>query len=327
MESRRIATTEGRLRRLSEELREVGLDFLVAGQPAVLLEELDYALRPPVHERRVPSYGSIVAPTTAPEDWSGPTGLVVERRPTVEFGDAQVRRFADGISSFAIRAGGGVDELVVFDRSAGSERDLVILAAATGGHIVQRHPSGVVRVVGGAGVVRQDLLGWHHEAPFDSWLDDVPGCRTGDTLTVLGRLLDFAVHDLGARGIGALLVLHPTGDLAIAHEQRLPIPPALRIDRPFDLAPLRHAMAQADGATVFDRTGTLRQMGVRLVPSQSAELAVLPIGGTRHTSARRYSYDDPESVVIAVSEDGPVTILRAGELVARSPEDRTATVD
>ena len=151
-----------------------------------------------------------------------------------------------------------------------------------------------------------------------AWLDAVPGCRQGDRLTVLGRLLDFAVHDLGSRGIGALIVVHPTGELAVAHEQRLPIPPALRIDRPFDLAPLRHAIAQTDGATVFDRDGNLRQMGIRLVPSREAETAVRPIGGTRHTSARRYSYDDPDAVVIAVSEDGPVTVIRAGEPVART---------
>lgn len=314
--------TEGRLRRLVEELEEEGMGFLVDGpHPVALLEELDYALRPPVHERRIPSYGAILDPSATPESWTRVTELRADRLPTHAFGDAQVRRFADGISSWAVRTGTGVDELVVFDRSAGSERDLVIVASASGGMVVQRHPSGVVRVVGPAGVVRRDLTGWHHEPPLESWVDAVPGCTTDGAPTVLGRLLDFAVHDLGAIGIGALLLFHPTGDLAIAHEQRLPIPPELRIDRPQALAPLRHALAQADGATVFDHTGVLRQMGVRLVPTPAAEAAVRPMGGTRHTSARRYSYDDPESVVIVVSEDGPVTILRAGERIGRSPTE------
>ena len=321
MESSRTAPTEGRLRRLAEELVEEGMGFLFNGQPAMLLEELDYALRPPVHERRVPSYGAILGPSVPPESWTMETELRADRLPTVSFGDAQVRRFADGISSWAVRSTTGVDELVVFDRSAGSERDLVILASASGGTVIQRHPSGVVRVVGPTGVVRHDLTGWHHEAPLETWLDAVPGCTRADGLTVLGRLLDFAVHDLGARGTGALLVLHPTGDLAIAHEQRLPVPPELHIDRPPALAPLRHALAQTDGATVFDHQGILRQMGVRLVPSRAAEAAVRPMGGTRHTSAKRYSYDDPESVVIVVSEDGPVTILQAGERIGRSPTD------
>lgn len=317
MESRRTAATEGRLRRLAEELTEEGMAFLLDGASAVLLEELDYALRPPVHERRIPSYGSILGATAPPEAWTPATELNADRLPTDAFGDAQVRRFADGISSWAVRTDAGVDELVVFDRSAGSERDLVILASATGGIVVQRHPNGVVRVVGPAGVVRHDITGWHHEAPLVDWIETVCGRSNGPT--VLGRLLDFAVHDLGARGIGALLVLHPTGDLAFAHEQRLPVPPELHIDRPPALAPLRHALAQTDGATVFDHHGVLRQMGVRLIPSQAAELAVRPMGGTRHTSARRYSFDDPDAIVIVVSEDGPVTILQAGERIGRSP--------
>jgi hypothetical protein len=320
MESARRPPTEGRLRRLGEELDEEGLGFLVAGDPTMLLEELDYALRPPVHERRIPSYGSIIAPTSDPEEWTTDTELIAERRTTVAYRDSQIRRFADGISSWAIRSLGGVDELVVFDRSAGSERDLVILASASGGVIVQRHPSGVVRVVGPDGVVRRDVVGWHHEPPFDMWLDDVPGCRRDGEITVLGRLLDFAVHDLGARGVGATLILHPTGDLRFAHEQRLPAPPELRIDIPHDLAPLRHALAQTDGATVFDRTGTLRQMGVHLVPSRTAEAEVGPVRGTRHTSAFRYSHDDPDAVVVVVSEDGPVTVVRAGALIGRTAE-------
>ncbi len=38
----------------------------------------------------------------------------------------------------------------------------------------------------------------------------------------------------------------------------------------------------------------------------------------RHTSARRYSYDDPQATVIVVSEDGPVTVLRNGRLLGSS---------
>jgi DNA integrity scanning protein DisA with diadenylate cyclase activity len=102
-------------------------------------------------------------------------------------------------------------------------------------------------------------------------------------------------------------------------EARLPLPPFLEIRRPLALAPLRHALAQVDGAAVFDATGTLRQLGVRLVPSPDAEESVEGYRGMRHTAARRYSYDDPLATVIVVSEDGPVTVLRNGELLGASP--------
>ena len=37
--------------------------------------------------------------------------------------------------------------------------------------------------------------------------------------------------------------------------------------------------------------------------------------GMRHTSALRYSHDDPEAIVIVVSEAGPVTIMLRGRAI------------
>src|SRR5207248_11354773 len=83
-------------------------------------------------------------------------------------------------------------------------------------------------------------------------------------------------------------------------------------------APPRHPLPQVDGAAVFDADGVLRQLGVRLVRSNQAEEPVEPIGGTRHTSARRYSHDDPLATIIAISDDGPVSVFRNGEVLANS---------
>ena len=47
-------------------------------------------------------------------------------------------------------------------------------------------------------------------------------------------------------------------------------------------------------------------------------MTIAPFRGTRHTSARRYSADDPGATVIVVSEDGPVTVMRAGHLLGAS---------
>lgn len=41
-------------------------------------------------------------------------------------------------------------------------------------------------------------------------------------------------------------------------------------------------------------------------------------GGTRHTSALRYSYDDPRATLIVISEDGPVSVMRAGKRLGQS---------
>jgi DNA integrity scanning protein DisA with diadenylate cyclase activity len=137
-------------------------------------------------------------------------------------------------------------------------------------------------------------------------------------VAVVRALLEFAVHDLGSRGIGALLIYRPNGDPGPPVEARLPFPPPLQIRRPTGLAPLRHALAQIDGAAVFDAEGVLRELGVRLVPSAAAEAEVDGYRGMRHTSGRRYSYDDPTATIIVVSEDGPVSVLRKGQVLGTS---------
>jgi hypothetical protein len=316
------ATSGRRLGRLVEELAEHGLD-LDGSAPwhDLAVRELDYALRPHVHERRVPTYGSLVEPTTPMDVWEGETLLNIDRRPLGPTPMADARAYADGIVSWLIRRVDGQDEWVVLDRPAGSERDVVVLAHALGAVAVQRHPSGVVRLAGDFGVYRWDGLDWHHEPPVGTWLDTVRACVAHGDRVVLQTLLEFAVHDLGARGIGAILVYGPDERLLERHEHRLAVPPPLRVTLPFDLAPLRHALTQVDGATFFDDEGVLRRIGVRLVPSAEAEGAVDALGGTRHTSGRRYSWDDRGAIVIVVSEDGPVSVLRGGRVLGESPHE------
>jgi hypothetical protein len=310
----------GRLRRLAEELEEAGLPSQDGDAfRAILIEEIDHALRPPVHERRVASGGTIVEPASDPGTWETGTDLGISRGPLDQQPLMAARRFADGLSSWLMRRTDGTNEWMVFDRPAGSERDLVVLADVLGATIVQRHPAGSVRVVGDFGVLRSDGLRWHHEPPVRAWIDAVTASPDHGNPEVLEAMLEFAVHDLGSRGIGSLLIYRPDAEPGPHVEERLPTPPPLRIRTAAHLAPLRHALAQIDGAAVFDTDGVLRRLGVRLVPSNTAEESVEPFGGTRHTSARRYSYDDPLATVIAVSEDGPVSVLRNGAVLGRSP--------
>ncbi|HEY3144497.1 MAG TPA: diadenylate cyclase [Acidimicrobiales bacterium] len=309
----------GRLRRLAEELDESGLHLdATEDLHDMLLEEIDLALRPPVHERRVASSGTILEPLSDPATWGPGTQLDITLKSVGQQPLPAARRFADGLSSWLLRRTDGTTEWLVFDRPAGSERDLVVLANVLDATIVQRHPAGSVRVVGQFGVLRWEGFSWHHEPPVGSWMDTVTACSVHGDRAVLEALLEFAVHDLGSMGIGALLIYRPNGQPGPAVDERLPAPPPLRILRPAHLAPLRHALAQVDGATIFDSEGVLRQLGVRLVPTPAAEEMVEALGGTRHTSGRRYSHDDPLATVIAVSEDGPVSVLRNGELLGRS---------
>ncbi len=317
----------GRLRRLAEELEENGLRLDrsdVAGQ--MVLEEINQALRPPVHERRIASSGAIVEPGSDPSLWASGTQLAITRGELGQQPLPAARLFADGLSSWLLRRADGTNEWVVFDRPAGSERDLVVMAGVFDATIIQRHPAGTVRVVGPSGVHRWQGINWHHEPPVAAWLEALTADSAEADPAVLKAMLVFAVHDLGSLGIGALLVYRPDSEPGPPVEQRLPEPPPLRVRQASHLAPLRHALAQIDGAAIFDREGILRQLGVRLVPSKCSERTVDALGGTRHTSGRRYSYDDQLATVIAVSEDGPVSVFRSGSVLGTS-HDGTRYLD
>jgi hypothetical protein len=276
------------------------------------VEEIDHALRPPVHERRVSSGGTVLDPLSDPATWAAGTQLEIFRKPLGLQPLPAARRFADGLSSWVLRRTDGPSEWLIYDRPAGSERDLVVMAQVLQATVVQRHPSGSVRVVGDFGVLRWEGISWHLEPPVSSWVDAVIDGEASGDHAVIEAMLEFAVHDLGSMGIGSLLIYRPQPTAGPPVEERLPTPPPLQVRRAVHLAPLRHALAQVDGAAIFDAQGVLRRLGVRLVPTKAAETTVEALGGTRHTSARRYSYDDPLATVIVVSEDGPVSVLRNG---------------
>ena len=131
------------LRWLAEELDETGLT--IEGSEAfrtLLLEEIDHALRPEVHEGRVVSSGTILDPRSDPSGWERGTQLAITRGPVDRRPLSVARLFADGLSSFLLRRSDGVDEWMVFDRPAGSERDLVVLAELFDAHDRATPPGG-----------------------------------------------------------------------------------------------------------------------------------------------------------------------------------------
>src|ERR1700681_2036292 len=93
-----------RLRRLAEELDESGLQ-LEASEAfrEMLVEEIDHALRPDVHERWVASSGAILEPGSDPAGWTSGLQLEFTRGPVTQQPLLAARRFADGRSSWLLR--------------------------------------------------------------------------------------------------------------------------------------------------------------------------------------------------------------------------------
>jgi Probable sensor domain DACNK/DisA bacterial checkpoint controller nucleotide-binding len=319
----------GRLQRLADELNEEALPALDgASDPVIALVELAYALRPHLHEGRVPSYGVLLPPGPIADVVSASAALhtSVDLIGAHDLDLKFARRFADGVTSFGVRTDDAVDQLACFDRNMSDEHDLVGLQAAIGGLIIQRHPAGEVRVFGPAGVVRWNGTGWHHDVPMDAWIARLSSVAPDLPVGGVRPLLRFAIHKLGGHRIGATLIWRPTPHAVPPHrhESLIHNAPPLRVGKVGEEAALAHALSQTDGAAVFDGTATLTALGIRLAPSSVAEQSISPIGGMRHTSALRYSHDDPHSIVIVVSESGPVTLMHAGRAITEAdPADET----
>jgi hypothetical protein len=365
-----------RLARLRAELVDELVPLPIDGPAGpALLAELDYALHPPIHEGRIPTYGAVVtlAPTAEAtsagvaadahgatatgEGCACPADLVwrlprsAAARPATRPGHLGVvdghagaattvagvarlgdrldptmqRTAADGRATFLWRTPDRPDGLVTLARGHEFEADLVELREQFGDVVVvQRDRDGRVRAVTSEGVIIWNLVEWVFKPVARRHLRPLLRLLPGIDTSVLAALFDLCVHWLSAAGVGATLVWWldddgvddgsgPTGlDRSTAH-------PACSLS----VADRRHhpallsLLSQMDRAAVVRRDGELIEVGVGLVASAEALERIAPAGGTRHSSARRYAYDQPRSVVFVVSSDGPVTVFSDGASAAQ----------
>ena len=289
--------------------------------PAV--EELDYALRPPSTSAGCRASGRSSSRPPAPTHWEDADAAA--SRPAGRSGDADLDAARGcsptGSSSWLIRRTDG-------RRRVGRVRPPGRLRARPrrAGRGAGRHRScsatrpGRSRVVGD---VRRAALGRPTLAPRAAGLDVDRRRRRrardhGDR-EVLETLLEFAVHDLGARGIGAMLVYRPDDDPTPAFELRLPTPPPLDITPPVGPgAPAPRARPDRRRRRVRRRRHPPRARRAPGAERRGRDRSSRASAACATRPGRRYSFDDPAATVIVVSEDGPVTVLRNGEVLGAS---------
>ncbi|MDQ3739217.1 MAG: DNA integrity scanning protein DisA nucleotide-binding domain protein [Actinomycetota bacterium] len=305
------------LRRLEEELDEDGVPMPEEEDVRrLLIEELLAVRRPPVHERRRPFYGSFVVPPGRSLLVSGDLADLVDLD---GFDLERSRRFADGRSTFLVRLPGGERALACFRRSVQYEADLVEIQEATGAAIAQRSTLGAARLFVSEGVVEWNGNHWRHRPTAAAQLWSVTRVAPGASHDVIEGVLDLCVHWLspGQTGGTVVLVLAPSAELrgGVDYADSFPCPP-VSVRRRQHFPAFLAAMAQTDLAVVLDADGTARRMGVGLRSSVEADRLISDARGMRHRSARRFSFDHPETLVFVVSEDGPVTVFSDGAAVA-----------
>jgi len=165
----------------------------------LVLDELEYARRPPLFERRAPIYGSIVVPDDRSLIESGELVDLIEL-------DAQpldvARRFADGRSTYLVRQPDRPLLLACFRRSVQYEADLVEIQADLGAIIVQRIAMGVTRAFTETGAEEWAGYRWTNRPNTRSQHEALQPLLPGVDKPVLAGLLELAVHWLSPSRVG-----------------------------------------------------------------------------------------------------------------------------
>jgi DisA bacterial checkpoint controller nucleotide-binding len=302
-------------RRLHSEMVDDGV-VVEAEEPVLhlVLEELEYARRPPLFERRAPIYGSIVLP----DDRSLiESGELVDVIPLDGMPLDVARRFADGRSTYLVRQPDRPLQLACFRRSVQYEADLVEIQADIGAIIVQRTAmAGVTRAFTDTGALEWAGYRWTNRPNARSQHEALQPFLPGVDKPVLAGVLELAVHWLSPARVGATLVLpgdHGEAGLDLEHSV---VPPALAVTTRYHYPALFAALMQTDLATIVAADGAVLRLAVGLRASPEAGSSVDHERGMRHRSAARYTFDQPGALAVVVSEDGPVTVFLHGHALS-----------
>jgi len=282
--------------------------------------ELARCFDPFIFEQAIRPYGAIVAREMPHLARLGRIVNTAGLTPDV------VRSLADGQSTFVLVVKDEPLQLLLTDERIDTEQDYASHAAWVDGLIICNNAEGTVRIVTVSSVTVVQGRRWIAKDLVFEAAEDIMEVVPASDGEVVRRLLEVTHHRLSPHRIGATLLYlledppRPTKrrDEGISLEM-LGVSVLNEAEEPV----LLHQVRYRDGAVLIDRGGRLLASNVILRPTKVSEQAVPPMGGTRHTSAARHTYDCPDVLAFVVSIDGPVTVfsdgLRIAQLRATTP--------
>jgi DNA integrity scanning protein DisA with diadenylate cyclase activity len=326
------ASSERRLqrqRRLIAELDDEAVDLQIAGDhPAfpVIIDEISYARQSPVHEGRRSPYGALVVDNVERLAALADAGGQLLSRAVIDLcgiePDARdlnhIRKMCNGLTTFLVRSPRGPEALFELNLVADEQRLAQLISPDI--RVVQRGPDGVVKVF----VLSRVYVFEHDEWRAKVYSSDAAAklerifFPNGPDRMVdrLSDLLSLCLHTLSSRHIGSTFVWFPDPErppLLTPQEDWGRVPSArLFVGRPHHMEPIATLLAAIDGACVVKSSGEIERIETKLAPTSKAMDLISAEGGLRHTTAKRYSFDDPNCIVFVVSHDGPVTVYSDG---------------
>ena len=271
-----------------------------------IAEEVEHALYPPKHEQKVTGYGSIVV--TKP--LSAKIASLDVRNLSAEI----ARQLADGVSTFSV-VHKKLVRIMLRTASCVEELDLIELHRETKGILIHRNHHGVVRVFKDDAIYIHESGVWMTRPYARSILAKVENAVPQADSWKMDRILQFAFHVLSPWNVGATLVWW-INERKRAPKVGLDISASgMYATDKGHYGALRSILRQYDGALLISPNGQVQSIGYHLKYTKKAEKFIKQVRGTRHTSAKRYSFDQASAVVFVVSEDGPVSVFSDGAKV------------
>ncbi|HZI11584.1 MAG TPA: diadenylate cyclase [Myxococcus sp.] len=288
-------------------LNNVQLPDLPKNLKRTFFEELHRSLKPHIHEGRVPPF--CVALLKKPKLLKQASKVVPVTPEELE----SIAKLANGSRALVAYTSRKKIFLLAFKRDITPESELVKLSSANSAVIIRRTSDNETRIYNNGAVTIHKDRNWLFKESSKSAVDLVMQQAPMANRQVLEKILDYAHHVLNPRRIGATLIWN-LRESSIEGGQ--PIGMDLSIMRAVDQYLLTEFLAQTDGATSIRFDGSIESSGIHLIYSDKSRSIIQEVGGTRHTSARRFSYDHPESIAVVVSSDGPVSVFSDGIKVA-----------
>lgn len=280
---------------------------------STIVDEVEYAVYPPKHEQKIPTYGSIIV---AKHLLQG-TDFLDVRKLSVE----TVRQLADGVSTFAIVRRNKHERILFRTASCNEELELIALHKQTKGMLIHRNHHSVVRVFRNEAIFTHESGTWFKRPYSRSVMGDVEKAVPQADLGILDHILQFAFHALSPSNVGATLVWWINDRKKVPKGGRDLSASGMGAANSAHFNALRSLLRQHDGALFIAPNGQVQSIGQHLKYTKNAEKFIKQVGGTRHTSAKRYSFDQPNAVVFVISEDGPVSVFSDGVKVTELAQE------
>jgi DNA integrity scanning protein DisA with diadenylate cyclase activity len=275
--------------------------------------ELARCLHPFVHEQEIRPYGAFVCRELPPLEHLGrllPTGsLALE----------ELRSLADGRNSFILAVNGEPPRLLVLHGRVDTDQDYASRALWIEGLILASDERGVVRIVTESSVTLIEGRRWIAKDLVFEAAEDIVQVVPVARPEIVRRLLEICHHRISPEKVGAtmLCLLDPGDRPGTGRDAGIRLDHVgLSVMREADEPLILHQLRYRDGALLIGADGQLLAVNVILHPSRASECVLPVIGGTRHLSAARHTYDCPDVIAFVVSADGPVTVFSDGKRIA-----------